>query len=38
MAKYGEIVVGNTKLDVNDFGAGASVWWRDICRLDSGVG
>jgi hypothetical protein len=38
VAKYGDSVVGKSRLDVNDFGVGASVWWRDICRLDSGVG
>ncbi|KAK2444918.1 hypothetical protein QL285_015908 [Trifolium repens] len=38
VAKYGNFVVGNCSLDVNNFGAGASVWWRDICRLDSGIG
>jgi hypothetical protein len=38
VAKYGDSVVGKSRLDVNDFGVGASVWWRDICRLDIEVG
>jgi hypothetical protein len=38
VAKYGVAVLGSTRLDVNNFGAEASVWWRDICRLDSGSG
>jgi hypothetical protein len=38
LAKYGVLAVGNTNLVVDDFGAGASVWWRDICRVDSGGG
>jgi hypothetical protein len=38
VAKYGEGVLGNACLDVVNFRYGASVWWRDICRLDDGVG
>ncbi|MCH95493.1 ribonuclease H protein [Trifolium medium] len=36
VVKYGDDVVGNACLDVEDFRYGASVWWRDICRLDGG--
>jgi hypothetical protein len=38
LAKYGVLAVGNTNLVVDDFGAGASVWWRDICLVDSSGG
>ncbi|KAK2449803.1 hypothetical protein QL285_008959 [Trifolium repens] len=38
LAKYGEHAVGYANLVVDDFGAGASAWWRDICRVDSDGG
>jgi hypothetical protein len=38
VAKYGNNVNGNTCLDEENARAGASVWWRDICKLDSGIG
>jgi hypothetical protein len=38
VTKYGENVVGNAGLGVENFNYAASVWWRDICRLDLGVG
>jgi hypothetical protein len=38
LAKYGVRAVGKATLVVDDFGVGASVWWRDICRVDSGWG
>jgi hypothetical protein len=37
IAKYGNNVIGNTCLDIEYARAGASVWWRDICRLEGGV-
>jgi hypothetical protein len=38
VAKYGGGSVGNAGLDVENFSRGASVWCRDICRLDNGLG
>jgi hypothetical protein len=38
VSKYGGGVVGNANLNVEDSRYGMSVWWRDICRLDVGVG
>jgi hypothetical protein len=38
LAKYGSLAVGNPDLDVVEPRVGASVWWRDLCRLDRGVG
>jgi hypothetical protein len=38
VAKYGGNVMGNSMLEVGDFGVGASVWWRDIYRLDRDLG
>jgi hypothetical protein len=38
LAKYGVRAMGKATLAVEDFGVGASVWWRDICRVDSGWG
>jgi hypothetical protein len=35
VAKYGRTATGKANLAVEDFGGGASVWWRDICRVDS---
>jgi hypothetical protein len=38
LAKYGSNVVGSSNLEELEPRAGASVWWRDLCRLDRGVG
>jgi hypothetical protein len=38
VAKYGNNVIGNTCLNEENARAGASVWWRDICKVDSGIG
>jgi hypothetical protein len=38
VAKYGEDVVSNAFLEVANFKYGASVWWRDLCRIDEGGG
>jgi hypothetical protein len=38
LAKYGSNVVGNVNLEELEPRGGASVWWRDVCRLDRGVG
>ncbi|GAU23240.1 hypothetical protein TSUD_172690 [Trifolium subterraneum] len=38
VAKYGEGVLGNTRLDSMSLGNGCSVWWTDLCRLDRGAG
>ncbi|WJX09286.1 hypothetical protein P8452_00137 [Trifolium repens] len=38
LAKYGSLAVGNPDLEVVEPRVGASVWWRDLCRLDRGVG
>jgi hypothetical protein len=37
-AKYGNEVVGNASLNIANFRNSASGWWRDICRIDDGVG
>jgi hypothetical protein len=37
VARYGRTAMGKAKLAVKDFGGGASAWWRDICRVDSGT-
>jgi hypothetical protein len=38
VAKYGSIAIGNACLGEENARGGASVWWRDICKLDSGIG
>jgi ABC-type multidrug transport system fused ATPase/permease subunit len=35
MAKYGEDIIGNSKLGDQDIKRMGSSWWRDICRLVS---
>jgi hypothetical protein len=37
-ARYGDNVLGNVRLGGEVFGAGSSVWWRDIGRLDNDSG
>jgi hypothetical protein len=36
VAKYGDGVVGNSRLEVDDTTRVVSSWWRAICRLDEG--
>jgi hypothetical protein len=36
IAKYGQNVLGNARLDDGDVGNLAFPWWRDLCRLDKG--
>jgi hypothetical protein len=38
IAKYGEHVMGNTRLEETLGGQLGSSWWKDLCRLDNGVG
>jgi hypothetical protein len=39
VSKYGENVVGSTRLEVNGGGGHTCfAWWKDLCRLDEGVG
>jgi hypothetical protein len=38
VAKYGDEVLGNVALEVRPGATLYSTWWKDLCRLDSGVG
>jgi hypothetical protein len=38
VAKYRVSIMSNARLNVESLPPGASVWWRDICRVDSGDG
>jgi hypothetical protein len=38
LAKYGDNVLGSVSLVAEDYRTVGSVWWRDICRVDSGLG
>jgi hypothetical protein len=38
VAKYGDVVVGNVRLEATLPRNGVSAWWKDLCRLDSEVG
>jgi hypothetical protein len=37
-AKYGANVFGKVKLDADEYRSFGSGWWRDICRVDDGLG
>jgi hypothetical protein len=37
VAKYGRVATGKAVLELEDFGGGASAWWRDVCRVDMGT-
>jgi hypothetical protein len=38
IAKYGNHILGNVRLEVLSGGHLCSSWWKDLCRLDSGGG
>jgi hypothetical protein len=38
VARYGEDVLGNERLDSTLFRNGCSSWWKDLCGSDKGVG
>jgi hypothetical protein len=38
VAKYGVLSLGNVRVDATVRGSLSSTWWKDLCRLDNGVG
>jgi hypothetical protein len=38
VARHGGTILGKANLVVEDYKAEASVWWKDICRVDEGLG